>query len=203
MNRMFRAIFGIAALIATVQSAPAQQFTLKISSPTVNDALQEWGRLFAEGVKARAGDKIKVEFYPASQLGQIPATVEGLAMGTIEVVGPASGFFIGLEPRFQVFDAPGLFNDMTHAQRVFADRDAGQAGQAGYVDQDVRRRQAQVERGKQALAAGEQLGAVAVLREQREHLAQRCRPGVGECGGFHVAFSSGISGDLLALLPAA
>jgi C4-dicarboxylate-binding protein DctP len=121
MNRMLRAICGIAALVATVQSAPAQPFALKISSPTVNDALKEWGRLFAEGVKARAGDKIKVEFYPANQLGQIPATVEGLAMGTIEVVGPASGFFIGLEPRFQVFDAPGLFNDMAHAQRVFAD----------------------------------------------------------------------------------
>ena len=42
-------------------------------------------------------------------------------MGTIEAVAPASGFLIGLEPRMQVFDAPGLFNDMAHAQRVFAD----------------------------------------------------------------------------------
>ncbi len=111
MNRMLRAICGLVALVATAQSAPAQQFTMKISSPTVNDVMQEWARLFTAGVKARAGDKIKVEFYPANQLGQIPATVEGLAMGTIEVVGPASGFFIGLEPRFQVFDAPGLFKD--------------------------------------------------------------------------------------------
>ena len=42
-------------------------------------------------------------------------------MGTIEAVGPASGFLIGLEPRFQVFDVPGLFGDMAQAQRVFAD----------------------------------------------------------------------------------
>ena len=42
-------------------------------------------------------------------------------MGTIEAVAPASGFLIGLEPRMQVFDAPGLFTDMAHAQRVFAD----------------------------------------------------------------------------------
>jgi TRAP-type C4-dicarboxylate transport system substrate-binding protein len=42
-------------------------------------------------------------------------------MGTIEAVAPASGFLIGLEPRMQVFDAPGLFNDMAHSQRVFAD----------------------------------------------------------------------------------
>jgi TRAP-type C4-dicarboxylate transport system substrate-binding protein len=94
---------------------------MKISSPTINDATQEWAKEFAAGLKARVGDKIKVEFYPASQLGQIPATVEGVAMGTIEAVAPASGFLIGLEPRMQVFDAPGLFNDMAHAQRVFAD----------------------------------------------------------------------------------
>ena len=36
---------------------------------------------------------------------------------------PAVGFFIGLEPRFQVFDAPGLFDSVEHAQRVFSDPD--------------------------------------------------------------------------------
>ena len=102
-------------------AANAQQFTLKISSPTINDVSQEWAKVLTAGVEARVDDRIKVEFYPANQLGQIPATVEGIAMGTIEAVVPASGFFIGLEPRFQVFDAPGLFNDMAHAQRVFAD----------------------------------------------------------------------------------
>jgi len=113
----------IAALLSCTlgTAASAQQFTMKISSPTINDATQEWAKEFAAGLKARVGDKIKVEFYPASQLGQIPATVEGVAMGTIEAVAPASGFLIGLEPRMQVFDAPGLFNDMAHAQRVFAD----------------------------------------------------------------------------------
>jgi C4-dicarboxylate-binding protein DctP len=118
---MLQAFLCVAVLAGTAQSAQAQPFTMKISSPTINDALQEWARLFTAGVKARAGDKLKIEFYPANQLGQIPATVEGVAMGTIELVGPASGFFIGLEPRFQVFDAPALFKDMQQAQRVFAD----------------------------------------------------------------------------------
>jgi TRAP-type C4-dicarboxylate transport system substrate-binding protein len=47
---------------------------------------QEWAKEFAAGSRRGVGDKIKVEFYPASQLGQIPATVEGVAMGTIEAV---------------------------------------------------------------------------------------------------------------------
>lgn len=118
MLRSF-ALGAIAALSLT--TAQAQTHTMKISSPTVNDLSQEWAKEFKAGVEARSGGKIKVEFYPANQLGQIPATVEGTAMGTIEAVVPASGFFIGLEPRFQVFDAPGLFKDMPHAQRVFAD----------------------------------------------------------------------------------
>ncbi|ARP97688.1 TRAP transporter substrate-binding protein [Pseudorhodoplanes sinuspersici] len=113
------ALSAAVCLLTTV--AQAQTFTMKISSPTVNDLSQEWAKEFKAGVEARSKGRIKVEFYPASQLGQIPATVEGTAMGTIEAVVPASGFFIGLEPRFQVFDAPGLFTDMAHAQRVFAD----------------------------------------------------------------------------------
>lgn len=121
MKNAIRITAALLTLAFASATSDAQQFTMKISSPTINDVTQEWAREFAAGLKARVGDKIKVEFYPASQLGQIPATVEGVAMGTIEVVAPASGFLIGLESRMQVFDAPGLFNDMPHAQRVFAD----------------------------------------------------------------------------------
>ena len=115
-------IFAILAIaLLSVATVHAQTFTMKISSPTVNDLTQEWAKEFKAAIEARSGGRIKVEYYPANQLGQIPATVEGVALGTIEAVVPASGFFIGLEPRFQVFDAPGLFKDMAHAQRVFAD----------------------------------------------------------------------------------
>ena len=84
-------IFAIGAVaLLSVTAASAQTHTMKISSPTVNDLSQEWAKEFKAGVEARSGGKIKVEFYPANQLGQIPATVEGTAMGTIEAVVPAS-----------------------------------------------------------------------------------------------------------------
>jgi C4-dicarboxylate-binding protein DctP len=121
MSHMLRLAGAITLACGLASGAAAQQFTMKISSPTINDLSQEWAKEFKAGVEARAGGRIKVEFYPASQLGPIPATVEGTAMGTIEAVVPASGFLIGLEPRLQVFDAPGLFTDMAQAQRVFAD----------------------------------------------------------------------------------
>ena len=112
---------AIAAVMLLANAASAQQFTMKLSSPTVNDAPHEWMKAFKVGVEQRSGGRIKVEIYPASQLGQIPATVDGVALGTIEFAIPAVGFLIGLEPRFQVFDAAGLFDSVEHGQKVLAD----------------------------------------------------------------------------------
>jgi TRAP-type C4-dicarboxylate transport system substrate-binding protein len=114
-----------AAFIAALVTAPAdaQQFTMKLSTPTINDATHEWMKAFKAGVESRSAGRVKVEIYPANQLGQIPRTVEGVALGTIELTAPAVGFLVGLEPRFLVFDAPGLFDSVEHGQRVLADPD--------------------------------------------------------------------------------
>src|SRR6267142_3840287 len=112
----------IALVAALALAAPATaQHTMKLSSPTINDVTQEWMTASKKGVEARSAGKVKVELYPASQLGPIPRTVEGVALGTIEMTLPATGFLAALEPRFVVFDAPGLFDSMQHAERVFAD----------------------------------------------------------------------------------
>ena len=113
----------LAAGLLAAGAAHAQQFTMKLSSPTINDVQHEWMKAFKSGVEARSGARIKVEIYPANQLGQIPRTVEGVALGTIELTAPAVGFLIGLEPRFEVFDAPGLFDNVRHGQAVLNDPD--------------------------------------------------------------------------------
>jgi TRAP-type transport system periplasmic protein len=121
MRGWFSGLVALATMALFTGAADAQQFTMKLSSPTVNDAPHEWMKAFKAGVEQRSGGKIKVEIYPASQLGQIPATVEGVAMGTIEFAFPAVGFLIGMEPRFQVFDAAGMFDSVEHSQKVLAD----------------------------------------------------------------------------------
>lgn len=118
MRYLFGCAFG-AALLAT--AATAQDFTMKLSSPTNNDANLRWMQSFEEKVEQRSDGRIDVQLYPANQLGQIPATVEGVTFGTIEATLPSSGFFIGLDPRFEIFDLPGLFQDIDHAQRALAD----------------------------------------------------------------------------------
>ncbi len=115
-----KTILALAALTLAT-SAFGQQFTMKLSCPTVNDMNVEYMKAMKAGIEPKTNGRIKVEIYPANQLGQIPRTVEGVALGTIEMTLVASGFFIGLDPRYLVFDAAGLFDDMDHGNRVFQD----------------------------------------------------------------------------------
>ena len=115
------AVGAIAASSLALTTAGAQQFTMKLSSPTINDVVHEYYKTLKTGVEARSGGRIKVEIYPANQLGQLPAVVEGVALGTIEVGSAANGFWVSLEPRFQVLDAPGLFDDVLHGYRILND----------------------------------------------------------------------------------
>src|SRR5262245_3960231 len=118
------ALIGAAAGLAWAAApAGAQQFTMKLSQPTINDVTHEYFKRLKAGIEQRAGGKIKVEIYPANQLGQLPVVVEGVALGTIEAAASANGFWISLEPRFQVLDAPGLFDSVSHGFKMLNDPD--------------------------------------------------------------------------------
>jgi TRAP-type transport system periplasmic protein len=121
---MLKALATVLLTIVTLTTtghAQARPFVMKVSSPTINDAAMEWMRQFKTGVEARTGGRIRVELYPANQLGQLPATIEGVAMGTIEMTITAAGFLVGLEPRFQVFDLPDLFDGIEHGRSVLTE----------------------------------------------------------------------------------
>ena len=120
INRCKALVAGLAFALAA-GTASAQTYTIKISTPTINSLTEQWIATFKAAVEKRSDGKIKVQAYPASQLGPIPTTVEGTALGTIEIVAPASGFLAGLEPRFLVLEAPGIFDDLAHAHRVLQD----------------------------------------------------------------------------------
>jgi TRAP-type transport system periplasmic protein len=116
-------LLGLASLAAALPpiTASAQQFTMKLSLPTINDVVHEYYKALKAGVEKRAGGRLKLEIYPANQLGQLPAVVEGVALGTIEAGSAANGFWVSLEPRFQVLDAPGLFDGVVHGNKVVND----------------------------------------------------------------------------------
>src|SRR5262245_40498178 len=67
ISRLGIALLGLAAgLFAT--TASAQQFTMKVSFPTINDVTHEYFKAMKAGIEQRSGGRIKVDIYPANQL---------------------------------------------------------------------------------------------------------------------------------------
>ena len=120
LKRIALAGFVATGILAALP-ASAQQFTMKLSQPTINDVTYEYFKRMKAGIEQRAAGKIKVDIYPSNQLGQLPAVVEGVALGTIEAAASANGFWVSLEPRFAVLDAPGLFDDIPHGFKMLND----------------------------------------------------------------------------------
>ena len=101
--------------------AVAQTYTMKIGADTINDVQHEWLKRYGARVEQRSDSRIKAQLYPSAQLGGSAAEIKGMQLGTIEArIGPGA-FLGGLDPRFQVLDAPGWFVDMEHVRRTLAD----------------------------------------------------------------------------------
>ena len=111
-------VAGAFAGSAVAQTAP---LVMKISTATINDSVHQWMKVYAALVEKGSQGRIKVELYPASQLGSIPRMIEGTQFGSIQAnLGPPE-FFSGVDSRFEVLGAPGLFKDLSHAVRTFQD----------------------------------------------------------------------------------
>jgi TRAP-type C4-dicarboxylate transport system substrate-binding protein len=94
---------------------------MKLGTSTLNDSQHEWMKDFAAIVGKDSGGRIKVDIYPASQLGTSPRMIEQTQMDTIQgVVGPPE-FLGGVDHRFEILSAPGLFKDPAHVNRTLQD----------------------------------------------------------------------------------
>src|SRR5262245_26577709 len=120
LRKLAAAGIAVCGMLAAMP-AGAQQFTMKLSQPTINDVTYEYFKTMKAGIESRSKGRIKVDIYPTNQLGQLPAVVEGVALGTIEAAASANGFWVSLEPRFAVLDAPGLFDDIPHGFKMLND----------------------------------------------------------------------------------
>ena len=110
--------FGAAALLgAFMLAAPAQaaDFVLKFGTATINETQHQFIKFYKDEVEKNSKGRIEVQIYPASQLGPIPAEIQGVQLGTVQgYIGPVD-FFVGVDPRFGVFSTPMLFRNDANA----------------------------------------------------------------------------------------
>lgn len=111
----------ISVLWVGVAPALAQQITIKEGHATIRSGQDHWANTFKEYVEKRSGGRIKIDVFPGGQLGQQTALIQGAQLGTIEIVQTATEFLTVLDPRFDIFASPGVFDDIAHAHRTLHD----------------------------------------------------------------------------------
>lgn len=118
LSHTLASVAAVGAAIALVPAAASAATVMKIGFATINDGQHKSADWIAKEVMERTGGSIKVEVYPAAQLGKIPRQIEGVLLGTQEAFISPPGFFKGLNPAFAAPDAPGLFNSFAHQTKT-------------------------------------------------------------------------------------
>lgn len=137
-RRHFIAAAVLAGSLAVMPQAASAQTVMKLANATINDVQHEWQKLFVAALQKRVGDKVKAEIYPASQLGAIPRMAEGVALGTIESFITPTSFVTNIDPRFQIFDVPGLFDSPEHVHAVIHDSAYRDHMETMFLDRGIR-----------------------------------------------------------------
>ena len=118
-----RILCSLAALaVAGYAAGAAAQGKVKIGYATINDPQQAVGMEIEKRFAANTKMGLTAQNFPAGQIGSIPRMIEGLQLGTLELMITPPGFLVGLNQNAQVPDAPGVFDNVLHAHRALNDQ---------------------------------------------------------------------------------
>lgn len=92
---------------------------------------------FKKMVEEGSKGEIKVQLYPAAQLGDARTIVEGVQMGTIEMGDVENGPMGRFVPEAMLWDLPYIFRDIDHAHAVL-DGELGTSIQQKYLTKNIR-----------------------------------------------------------------
>jgi len=97
----------------------AQTFEIKVSHAAntkhpIHKVLEQFKTIAEE----RSKGKLSVKIYHSGQLAGQREGVEGLQLGTIEIVAIPSGVAAGFDSAFMLLDVPFQFDNIEHARRV-------------------------------------------------------------------------------------
>ena len=115
-------------------------YVMKITTPTLNAALDQYAKVFGAAVEKDSGGRIKTEVYPASQLGSIPRQIEGTQFGAIQCAVIPPEFFVGVDERFEVLAAPGLVTSSEQGQKIAGDPEGAEILSRAWRQQGAARR---------------------------------------------------------------
>ncbi|MDN5300908.1 MAG: hypothetical protein PWQ60_422 [Thermoanaerobacteraceae bacterium] len=84
-----------------------------------NDKHTDSAKIIAKEIEEKTNGKVKIELYPASQLGNEREILEGIKLGTIEIGTLSSGALPGIFPEILAVSVPYLFPDRETAYKFY------------------------------------------------------------------------------------
>lgn len=106
--------------------ASGDTVVLKLAHHTAIDSAYDVAiKHYADLIYERTDGRVKIEVYPAAQLGGERDVLEGLKLGTIDMTLNTSSLIMNITPEFGLLDLPFLFEDYDHA-RASLDGEPGQ-----------------------------------------------------------------------------
>ncbi|ORC36210.1 hypothetical protein B4O97_06360 [Marispirochaeta aestuarii] len=92
---------------------------VKFSTPVAPDHPNNVAALkFAEIVNAESGGRLKVEVFPANQLGNVKDVIELVMTGSVHMYMGGTSETSLFQPEFAVMDCPYLFRDYDHLMKA-------------------------------------------------------------------------------------
>jgi tripartite ATP-independent transporter DctP family solute receptor len=110
-------VAAAAVLLVSIPLVHAEKLKLA-HTMSVNDTMHEGTVKFAELVKQKTNGEITVDVFPASQLGNDKAIIQGARMGSVDISMTGNPFYTGTEAALNVLDLPYLFRDFDHVYKV-------------------------------------------------------------------------------------
>ncbi len=118
-KRLFLTCGAAAALLALAPAALAAKFNLKLGhAVNTTDGQHAAAVKLAELVKQRTNGDVEITIYPANQLGNDAAMINGARGGTIDIVSSGASNFNGIVPNTAALELPFVFRSAQHAYKV-------------------------------------------------------------------------------------
>ena len=111
----------MATLAPAVPAAMAAEFTMQLGVIPRNEPLHHYIERFAERIEEASEGRIVAEVFAGGELGSVQRMLENTQLGTQQMVVGPPAFARGMDRRYDVGDAPGLFQDLPHAFRAMQD----------------------------------------------------------------------------------
>ena len=115
--------YALAVFVLSVSVAvPAQEIRLRVGhDQPVGSMYDEGHKNFKKLVEERSNGRIKVDVFPAAQLGAEVAMIEGVRLGSIDMVSCSAANAATIIPELGMMSVAYLFKDRAHVDRVVND----------------------------------------------------------------------------------